>query len=180
MMTALRTPSAQARTCTRRARLPVGSKKMGLLRMGGPHRQFYVIRLSPPVAWIYARRPLAFQCQNAASFRVYRYDETTIRAGATTVSHRLTPRLAWHFRIGAEHRRYGIKNQPKLVEHPIVSGAGNDIQPAIGQSARQRIGRCRRHDGNIAPLPDDGRHVDLCKPQAPRCAVETQILRGAF
>jgi hypothetical protein len=59
-------PRTHADRCRSRARLPVGSKKIGLPSMG--ERTFRIaIHSSTPVARIYAREALAFQCQNAAS-----------------------------------------------------------------------------------------------------------------
>ena len=66
-MTALMVPALHAKACSRRARLPVGSKKMGLPSMGVRTVRVSAIRSAPPATRIYALRPFVFQRQNAAS-----------------------------------------------------------------------------------------------------------------
>ena len=66
MTIALRVPTTHANAWRRRARLPEGSKKIGLPSMGAHTVRVSAIHSSPPDTRIYSCAPFAFQCHIAA------------------------------------------------------------------------------------------------------------------
>src|SRR4029079_13411656 len=73
-----------------------------------------------------------------------------------------------------------IQHPRKLGEHPIMPGALDDIEPAVGKGFGEMVGGLRRHDRIVAALPHDRWHVDLAKRQVPWSAEQAQVLERAL
>src|SRR4029078_916788 len=73
-----------------------------------------------------------------------------------------------------------IQHPRKLGEHPIMPGALDDIEPAVGKGFGEMVGGLRRYDSIVAALPHDRAHVDLATSQVPWSAEQAQVLERAL